>query len=231
VALDLPSAQVHEIAEVLSTDELERAHRFAFEPDRRRFIVCRGVLRTILSRYLRVAPGSLRFQYSPHGKPALSSVSGAHPLRFNVSHAGETAVYGVTLRREIGVDIECVRAGFATDEIAERFFSRSEISSLRTLSPTDRPQAFFRCWTRKEAYIKARGEGLSLPLSRFDVSLLPDAPPALLSTPDDPPEASRWALRDLPAGPGYAAAIAVEGHDWRLRCWRWDGADVRDAGA
>ncbi len=211
-------------------DERERAHRLAFERDRRRFIVCRGVLRAILSRYLGAAPGSLRFQYNRHGKPALSSVSGEHPLRFSVSHAEETALYGVTLRREIGVDIEQVRAGFATDDIAERFFSRREISSLRTLSPADRPQAFFRCWTRKEAYIKARGDGLSLPLSRFAVSLLPDEPAALLCARDDPQEASRWSLRDLPACPGYVAAIAVEGHDWQLRCRRWAGADMGDAG-
>jgi 4'-phosphopantetheinyl transferase len=230
-ALDLPAAQVRAISEVLSADEWERAHRLVFERDRRRFIVCRGVLRTILGRYLGAAPGSLRFRYSRHGKPALWSASGEHPLRFSVSHAEDTALYGVTAQRDIGVDIECVRADFATDDIAERFFSRREISSLGTLSPADRPQAFFRCWTRKEAYLKARGDGLSLPLSRFDVSLLPDEPAALLSAPDDPRETSRWSLRDLPAGPGYVAAIAVEGHDWQLRCRRWAGTAMRDAGA
>ena len=230
-ALDVPAAQAHALTEVLSADEWERAHRFVIERDRRRFIVCRGVLRSILGRYLGAVPSSLRFRYSPHGKPALSSVSGEHPLRFSVSHAEDTALYGVTLQRGIGVDIESVRAEFAGDDIAERVFSRREILALRTLSPADRPQAFFRCWTRKEAYIKARGEGFSLPLSRFDVSIFPDEPAALLSVSDDPQETARWSLRDLPAGPGYVAAIAVEGQDWLLRCWRWAGTNRREAGA
>jgi 4'-phosphopantetheinyl transferase len=220
-AMDLAPARVHELAGVLSADERERAGRFFMERDRRRFIACRGLLRTILGRYLGVAPQSLGFRYGPYGKPAVSTTSGEHPLRFNVAHAEETAVYGVTKGGEIGIDVERVRADFATDEIAERFFSSGEIAALRTLGPAERLEGFFRCWTRKEAYIKARGEGLSLPLSRFDVSLLPGEPAALLSTYDDPREASRWSLRDLPVGPGYVAAIAVEGRDWRLRCWRW----------
>ncbi len=220
-ALDPEPVRVREFAGVLSRDERERAGRFLVERDRRRFIVCRGVLRTLLGGYLGVAPRSLRFRYGSHGKPALASGSGKHPLRFNLSHADEIAFFGVTLRREIGIDLEPLRAGFATDEIAERFFSPAEIASLRTLSRTDRPRAFFRCWTRKEAYLKARGDGLSLPLDRFDVSLLPAQPAALLCAPGDPQEASRWSLSDLPAGPGYVAAIAVQGRGWRLTCWRW----------
>jgi 4'-phosphopantetheinyl transferase len=229
-ALDPEPARVHEFAGVLSNDERERAGRFLSERDRRRFIVCRGVLRTLLGGYLGAAPRSLRFRYSPHGKPALASVSGEPALRFNLSHAEETAFFGITLQREIGIDLEPLDAGFATDEIAERFFSPREIGSLRTLNQADRPRAFFRCWTRKEAYVKARGEGLSLPLDRFDVSLLPDEPAALLSTPGDPREASRWSLSDLPADPGYVAAIAVEGRGWQLRCWRWTEGEGIAAG-
>lgn len=229
-SLELEPAQVHEFAGVLSDDERERAGRFLFARDRRRFIVCRGVLRTLLGGYLGVTPRSLRFQYSRNGKPALASVSGEHALHFNLSHAEETAFYGVTLQGEIGIDLERVRAGSSTDDVAERFFSQREIASLRTLSPADRPRAFFRCWTRKEAYIKARGEGLSLPLGEFDVSLLPNEPAGLLSTHADPREASRWSLSDLPADPGYVAAIAVEGRGWQLRCWRWAEGDGVVAG-
>ena len=130
----------------------------------------------------------------------------------------------MTLGREIGIDIERVRIAFASEGIAERSFSRHEIAALRTLHGPSRVKAFFRCWTRKEAYVKATGEGLAIPLEEFDVSLLPGEPAALLARRGDAGEASRWALEELEANSEYVAAIAVEGHGWRLRRWRWPDA-------
>jgi 4'-phosphopantetheinyl transferase len=121
----------------------------------------------------------------------------------------------------VGIDLERIRFDLAVLEIAERFFSRRELAMLRALPTELQREAFYRCWTRKEAYIKARGEGLSLPLDQFDVSLAPGEPAAVLGTQHDPSEASRWSLRELTPAPGYFAALAVEGHDWGLTCWQW----------
>ncbi len=220
-SVDLSPLSVQGLARTLSEDERARAGRFSFEQDRRRFIARRGVLRAILGRYLRMAPWALEFRYGPYGKPALSSAAGGSALRFNVSHADGVALYGVTSGREMGIDLERVRSDFPGEGIAERFFSHAEAERLRTLSRGSRPMAFFTCWTRKEAYVKAKGEGLSALLDQFDVSLGPGDPAVLVSTAGDPQEAARWSLQDLPAGPGYVAAVAVEGHDWRLQCWQW----------
>ena len=214
-------ARLLELWQSLSADERERARRFHFERDRGSFIAARGALRNILSRYTGTAPGLLRFSYDAYGKPALSEAV-AGRLRFNVSHSHGLALYAVTAGREVGIDLEFVREDFASLEVAERFFSPQEVSALRSLQPEERANAFFDCWTRKEAYIKARGEGLSHPLHLFTVSLKPGEPAALLSTEDDPRETARWSLRELSAGEGYRAAIAVEGTPPSLSCWRWD---------
>jgi 4'-phosphopantetheinyl transferase len=223
-SLDLAPIWVQEFADTLSEDERARASRFFFNRDRSRFIVCRGVLRAILGRYLGTRPGLLEFRYGPYGKPAISVGHGDDALRFNISHAYGTAVYAVAFGREVGIDLERIRPDFASDEVAEQHFSPREVIALRGLNRTARVEAFFNCWTRKEAYLKARGEGLSASLDKFDVSLIPGEPAALLSTTDDPQEASRWSLRELFAGPDYAAAIAVEGHDYEIQYWQWSTA-------
>jgi len=218
---------------ILSPDERTKAERFYFAKDRARSIAARAMLRVILSRYLEVKPAHLRFRYNRFGKPALIGQSGLDPLHFNMSHSGELALYAITRARKIGVDVEHVREDLASEQIAERFFSPREVAMLHALPVNMRTQGFFNCWTRKEAYIKARGEGLSLPLDRFDVSLTPGQPAALLrvrqseSEADDEIEgdgkleASRWSLRELSPGPSYAAAIAVQGCGWQLKCWQW----------
>ena len=211
--------------------------------------MARGLLRAILGRYLGVEADQLRFGYSAHGKPSLagnrgqgsgareqgSGVGGEfgpHPwpllpgpcassLRFNLSHSHSLALYAITHQRELGVDLEFIRPEVVEEPIAERFFAAAEVAVLRGLPASLQPEAFFNCWTRKEAYIKARGEGLTLPLDAFEVSLAPEEPAALLSVDSDPAEASRWSLQALAPGPGYVAAIAVEGRDWQLRCWEW----------
>jgi 4'-phosphopantetheinyl transferase len=220
-SLDQPKPQTQCFLYTLGADEQARAGRFYFEKDREHFIVARGVLRAILGCYLNRPPESLAFCYGAQGKPALAGDAGLDAIRFNVSHSHGLALYAVTRSRNVGIDLERIRFGLAVMEIAERFFSRREVATLRTLPTEVQRQAFFRCWTRKEAYIKARGEGLSLPLDQFDVSLTPGEPVAVLGTPRDPSEASRWSLRDLPLAPDYAAALAVGGHGWGLACWQW----------
>ena len=219
--LNQPASTVKSFRSILSPDELRRADSFYFEKDRTRFIVARAVLRTILSRYLGVPPRAVRFCYGRHGKPALAEESGGNGLRFNMSHSHELALYAVARDREVGIDLEYIRQDFASQEIARHFFSPREVSTLCALPASMQARAFFNCWTRKEAYIKARGQGLALPLHQFDVSLSPGEPAELLSSRENPQEASRWTLRELAPGDGYVAALAVEGHDWRLNCWQF----------
>jgi medium-chain acyl-[acyl-carrier-protein] hydrolase len=215
VPLECRPETVSHLLAGLAPDERERADRFHFDKDRRHFIAGRGALRAVLGRYLGEPPERLRFTYNVYGKPAL--VGGGN-VRFNLTHSHGLALLAVTRGREVGVDLERVRADLAGEELAERFFSPREVAALRGLPQGQRREAFFRCWTRKEAYIKARGAGLALPLDRFDVTLRPDEPAALLATHDEPAEAGRWSLRNLAPGDGYAGALAVEGHSWRLWC-------------
>ena len=219
--LDKPAFDVSSFLRTLTPDEQARAERFHFQRDREHFIVARGVLRAILGRYLEAEPDRLRFSYGEYGKPDLAEVRGGDSVRFNMSHSNGLALFAVTLDRELGVDLEWIRPGVADDQIAERFFSPREVRILRALPRELQDEAFFNCWTRKEAYIKAKGEGLSMPLNLFDVSLAPGEPAALVSTAADPQEASRWTLRELFPAAGFAAAIAVEGDGWQLNCWQW----------
>jgi 4'-phosphopantetheinyl transferase len=205
VRLEADTARLESLFEILAPDERERAARFRFEVHRRQFIVCRGTLREILARYLELNPARIALVYNRHGKPGLRDSD----VRFNVSHSGGWALQAVTRDCEVGIDIERMDARFARDQIPERFFSPRETAQLRALPTEQQTAAFFRCWTRKEAYIKARGLGLALPLDSFDVSLGPDDPPALLRGGD-------WSVQDFPvqdlnATPGYAAAVVAEG--------------------
>jgi 4'-phosphopantetheinyl transferase len=218
-------AGIEAFRKVLSADEHTRADSFRFERDRRSFIVGRGILRTIVGYYLHLPPADLCFSYNPFGKPGLYDALGVELLCFNLSHASGQALYAITRSRMVGIDIEYLREDFASMEIAERFFSRREVMTLRALPADMRARAFFDCWTRKEAYIKARGEGLSMPLDQFEVSLIPGSPAELISAHGDPRESARWSLCALDSGPNYAAAVAVEGSGWRLCCWQWPDND------
>jgi 4'-phosphopantetheinyl transferase len=225
ICLDQSPLESQGLYSLLAPEESERASRFHFDRHRERFIVAHLSLRLILGRYLRQRPEQLRFRSNAYGKPALDveegdGGGGGEPFHFNLSHSEDMALLAIGRGRAVGVDLECVRADFAYEQIAERFFSPRETATLGSLPPELQPEAFFNCWTRKEAYIKARGEGLSLALDGFEVSLIPGERAALLNVRDDPEETARWSLRELSVGPGYAAALAVEGHDWRLRCWR-----------
>lgn len=218
-ALDVDDEARGQLFDTLSSDERDRAARFHFKKDRHHFVAARGRLRAILGRYLNAEPARLSFTYDYYGKPSLAGEWADATLRFNVSHSRAVALYALTEGRAVGVDVESVREEFAGLDIAERFFSRREVEALREVAPEERASAFFDCWTRKEAYIKALGEGLSHPLHLFTVSLTPGRPAALLSTDTDAAEAARWSLLELHPGEGYRAALAVRGRVQTLRCW------------
>lgn len=219
--LNWPAQGIGELKQILSPDEREKADRFHFDVDRRRHVVGRGLLRLLLGRCLGAAPDRLQFDYSAHGKPSLAVASAKMPLQFNVSHSGELVLIALARGRVVGVDVERIRTDMEVKGIAERFFSPGERTALAALDASVQHDAFFACWTRKEAYIKARGEGLSLPLDQFDVSLAPGQPARLLETRPDPAEARRWVLRELDVGAEHKAALAVERAGWQLRAWDW----------
>jgi 4'-phosphopantetheinyl transferase len=203
--------------QLLSSDERARAARFHFSRDRQYFTATRALLRTILGSYVDSDPTELVFRYSEKEKPSLSQSHSGGPVEFNVSHSGAIALLAFARGRALGVDVEQVRENFDHEAIARRFFSEEEQRQLVALAPSDRHRAFFLCWTRKEAYIKAQGTGLSLPLKQFDVSLRPGDLDALLSTRPDSAEAARWSLGEVPVAADYVAALCVRGHEWRLK--------------
>ncbi len=222
IALEVSDSLLPRLRGILAEDERRRAERFYFENDRRHFVVARAAMRILLAGYLARHPEEVRFAYGNYGKPRLAEENNANDLRFNLSHSHGLALLAISRGREIGVDVERLRDMEQDGEpLAERFFSPREAAVLRSLPPQLRREAFFHCWTRKEAYIKAQGKGLSLPLDQFDVSLHPDEPAVLLATPHDPQEAQRWSLRGLSPGRGYVGALAVEGHSWWLWCGEW----------
>ena len=197
---------IQRLHDLLSADEHQKAARYRVERPRTDFILTRGTLRSLLATYLHKSPREITFQYTEYGKPSLRDSSELH---FNVSHTEGMALMAFVRRREVGVDIEKVRAQSDVAKLAERFFSPYERHALRSLEGDELPAAFFRCWTRKEAYIKAKGEGLSLPLHQFDVAIDPDPAQALVATRPDSSEVSRWLIRNIPVISGYAAAVAV----------------------
>jgi 4'-phosphopantetheinyl transferase len=215
-SLDCGESVLHRFEATLAADERNRAQRFVFQPDRNSYIAARGVLRELLGRYLNRGPSELEFDYGAQGKPALRGGSSPNSVQFNVSHSHGVALFAFAVGRQVGVDVELVRPDFAGEKIAERFFSSQEVRELRSLPAAVQDEGFFLCWTRKEAYIKARGEGLQIPLKSFHVSLTPGKTSRLQA--DD---SSRWSLRSLRLGGQYVGAVVAEGKDWQLRGWEW----------
>ncbi len=205
-------------AALLSAEEEERARRFRFERHRRRFVMAHAALRTILGRYLGASPGEVAFRHGPRGKPYLNEPEPR--IQFNLAHSGELALAAITKEGEIGADIEIHRG--MPEGVARRFFSAAENAALTSLPPRERERAFFRCWTRKEAFLKATGEGLSFGLDNFTVSLLPDEPAALLDLPGGASEASRWSMANIAVADNCSAAITARAHLLCIRRWRFD---------
>jgi 4'-phosphopantetheinyl transferase len=221
--LDRSPTEVAWLLTLLDQTEQERAQRFRFPADRNRFVVSRALLRTLLGRYVGQAPTQLQFSYASAGKPFLRD----HGLQFNLAHSGNMALLAVAGRRTVGVDVEQVRSAIETTTIAERYFATDERALLRA-EPADRQRTlFFKVWTRKEAYMKATGLGLYMPLEEFAVLPAPCTRALRLQLQKDPCEAAGWALRDLEPGVGYTGAIAVAGHGWSLRCLDEPDAAIR----
>jgi len=218
---DQHAERIKAFFQILSPDEQQRAQRFHFERDRVRFIAARGILRRCLGAFLETTADRVRFRYTEYGKPSLSVEFSSARINFNISHSGSSVLLAFSIGRELGVDIEEIRPDFATAEIAKRYFSALEVKTLRSLPASVQAEAFFNCWTRKEAYIKAIGEGLSCPLDKFDVTLVPGELARLLETRGHGLPASRWVMRSLDVGRGCKAALVVEGHEGELKCLHW----------
>jgi len=202
--LDLAPEAVRACAALLSAAERQRAARFRFGRDRRRFVVARARLRELLAERLAVPPGAIELAYGKHGKPALAQ----YGLQFNVSHSGDVAAYAFARGCEIGIDIEEIRAVPEAGMIAAQTFSRGENEAYAALPPHEKIPGFFNCWTRKEAVVKAFGDGLSMPLDQFDVSLAPGEPARILRIGTAPGEEAGWRLDSLCPAPGLVAAVA-----------------------
>ena len=225
VSLEQPGERIARWRATLSEDELVRAGRYRLEIHRNQFIVARGVLRELLGLYLLREPGTLRFHYNEYGKPDLLANTNEEgsSLRFNLSHSLRLALYAFARERAVGIDVEYMGLpGIDYEQLARHNFSPSERVALAELSQEEKRQGFYNCWTRKEAYIKARGMGLSIPLDTFDVSLRPAEPPRLLASRDYPPAVNNWKLLALSPGDEYAGALLAEGTGWKLRCWEYE---------
>ena len=219
--LDLLAERTEQLASGLSEDEKTRAGRFHFAKDRAHFVHTRGVLRALLGHYLNVSPANVKFRYGHTGKPGLSPEFRNPGLQFNLSHSHGQLLVGIARRCAIGVDIEKIRPDTDIEKIAERFFSFAETEQLRAVDGLGKRTAFFNGWTRKEAYLKARGEGIGEGLDQFAVSLLPGMPARLLFDRRDPGAVSRWSVHDLETTAGFSAALVVEGLDLSLRRFEW----------
>ena len=221
--LDLPSKNVQELKGSLSIDEMMKAERFSFERDKSHFIIARGILRLILACYLSVEPGAIRFCYEKDGKPRLQNAFGKTGIQFNLSHSEGLALYVFTRGHEVGVDLERIRDLPEMEQIVEQFFSVRERVVFRTLPTSEKQETFFRWWTRKEAFIKATGEGLSYILGRFDAVLAEGksvGPSGILGGAKEGP---RWSMWDVRPAEEFSGAVVVEGGGWDIQCWQWPG--------
>lgn len=210
-SLELSSAHARDAGPLLSPDELERAARFHFPIHRNRFIAGRSQLRKTLGSYLQVAPSSIDFAYSEFGKPAVRMAQNPAAIAFNVSHSEDLCVLAVSRIQPLGIDIERIRGDFGGEEVAQANFAPAEFRELLSLPADIRPQAFFNCWTRKEAYVKALGAGLQIPLDSFEVSLRPGEPPRFLRG-----AGTGWNLLSFVAAEGFQGAVAYHGVEARV---------------
>jgi 4'-phosphopantetheinyl transferase len=201
-------AMVGRLERILAKDEIDRALRFRFRHLRDSFVLVRGFLRHLLGQYLDLNPANICFSYGDKGKPTLCSES---TLQFNLTHSNGIAAIALTSDCQIGIDLEHMRRMHDMQQLADRYFCAEEAAEIMSLPPNDRERAFFRCWTRKEAYIKAIGDGLSIPLDSFRVTVQHDADARLIHAEGDSGAAKTWTLHDLVLATGYAAAVAY--HD------------------
>lgn len=220
-SLDQSTERREQLGQTLSADEQAKADRFRFERDRHHFIVARGILRALLGQYLDLDPASIQFCYGAHGKPQLASLHHASPLRFNLSHSHELALYAFTLNSRIGVDLEYIRPMSDMTQIVTSFFAETEKKVFHALPLDQRPLAFFNGWTRKEACLKAIGEGLSYPLHKIEVAIAPGQPANTLKLADNSLDSTQWWLQPIDIAPEYTAAVVVETQKSLIQSWAW----------
>jgi 4'-phosphopantetheinyl transferase len=219
--LDVKEDELHVLQQTLDSEEQLRADRFYFELDRARFIASHGLLRIILGSYMNVEPDKLQFSYNPQGKPFLAETYQGKQLQFNMSHSHEFALYAVTFNRQVGIDLEHIYRFAETDSLANRILSKEEKTAWRKYPANERLDVLYRYWTCKEAYVKATGEGMAQPLEKIHISLMRGSEVRLISVNRSIREASRWSLQKLHRFPGFAAALVVEGFDYRLNHGQW----------
>ena len=193
---------------ILSDAEKQRASRFHFEIDRKRFSVTRGLLKKVLSKITSKPAQEIQFQFNKHGKPEL--IGSSKNIYFSVTHSGNLGLIAISDLAPIGIDVEQFRKKMITEKIAKRFFSKLEVEAFLTLNENEKLQGFFNCWTRKEAFIKAVGKGLSIPLNTFDVTLKPNEPAQLLAVRYKNETSNEWVLRDIKVDDGYASAVILK---------------------
>ncbi|MFT3868849.1 MAG: 4'-phosphopantetheinyl transferase superfamily protein [Nibricoccus sp.] len=210
------------LARSLANDERKRVEGFFRAEDRERFVAAHGILRHVLGCYLKVRPEFLTFEKTGQGKPQLAADFAAPKIRFNLAHSGDVVALAFARETEVGIDVEEINARLDPLDLAQSQFSERELEGLRALSMDNLREAFFHCWARKEAYLKARGDGLFFALNRFAVSVEPGQPAALLWVDDDIAAAQTWRLHDLDLGAGYAAALALPDTRAEIAVRPWD---------
>lgn len=219
ISLALPEPELASFSDLLTSDETARAQRFQGRHKYREYIICRGLLRKVLGLALNCDPRDVEIRYTDQDKPYLAAPADHGNLQFNVSHSHEQALIALTKDQPIGIDIEHLRTNLEFNKMASRFFSSKEADDLNTYTDVGIPHAFFACWTRKEAFVKALGEGIAFGLSEFSVSVDPYQHEVDLQTHWDETYAKNWSIRNIESGPGYVAALAVAGKIKRLRYW------------
>ncbi len=219
--LCVDSAVLEHFRTTLSPEEKDRAERFKFEKHRNRFIAGRGALRDVIGHYLNTKPADLRFSYSANGKPGLLINPTPGDFHFNLAHSDDLALIAVTRIGMLGVDVECIRPVKEMDQLVARFFSPRENALFEKLPPDEKPSAFFNLWTRKEALLKATGEGITRSLSLVEVSFLPGEPARLLAISGDTVKAAEWKLEDFSPAPGFVGAVAIKAGNMIVKCGKW----------
>jgi 4'-phosphopantetheinyl transferase len=218
ISLTRTEAELQNLLATLSSDELARAERFRFEKDRLRFIAGRGILRTILSRYLGIEPQNIQFNYGSRGKPLLSQDANSK-ISFNLSHSQDLAICGVSLVHDLGVDVEFIRSIDNVESLAKRFFSSQEYENIKSFPPNQQQKIFFRYWTCKEAFLKATGVGIG-ELEAIEISLSPGKP-AQIATDTTNRTTSQWCLSEIVPDDKYVAATAINTIQANLIYWQY----------
>lgn len=225
IPTQLDGPRLEPFESVLSARQRERAARLRVDEKRRQYIIAHGLTRRVLGRALSVSPEAVEFIRGPKGKPYLGGAAAGHGIQFNMTHTSHLALIAVTRRGEVGIDIERIRRNLQWEKLARRYFSAQEHEAFRAQPPDARLRAFFVCWTRKEAVLKAIGTGIGGGLGSFDVSVDPDSPPRLLENRWNGRFHGDWSMAHLEPGEPYVATLVAEYGGIRLRCWDVDPDD------